>query len=139
MMPADVAGAVYGELAYHRQTLLRSGAIVHVAGDTFAPGPGMTYLVRIGDRRYELKAGFAELALNTGASVIPSCARFLEDGRLLHLLLPPLDAGRGTREQQIQHLLDQYAAYVTDEHRAHPAMTWKRMWNHLLHATVEES
>ena len=137
MQPA-VAGSVYAELAYYGQLLLRQGKIVELAGDTFAPGPGPTYLIAVGDRRYEIKPGFAELALNSGAPVIPNHSRFLEDGRVLTEFEAPLDPGRGTREQQVQALVNQYEHYLNHVLSQYPEMRqWKTMATHLRRARWE--
>ena len=132
LMPGGVAGSVYAEIAFYGMKILQRGGIVFVAGDTFAPGPGRTHHIRLGDRLYEIKPGFAELALNTGATVIPSFGRFLEDGRMVIEFLPPLDPGRGTREEQIGALVRQYEAFVNETLRKYPDMLfWKRMATHL--------
>jgi len=136
LMPSGSAGTLYGQLAYEAQLRLKRGEVLHMVSDTFAPGPGTTYRIQIADREYRVKAGFAELALNTGAAVLPVCGRFLEDGRLLYEIHPPLESGPATRDAQIQGLLDQYAAFVTDALTRYPALTWKRMWNHLLRPVV---
>jgi hypothetical protein len=132
LMPPVVAGAVYAEVAFYGQKLLQQGRIIHIGGDTFAEGPGRTFSIPVGDRLYEVKPGFAELALNTGASVIPSFGRFLEDGRLLLELLPPFDPGRGPRDEQIQNLIGQYTAFVNMVLKKYPeALFWKRLRVHL--------
>ena len=103
-----------------------------MVSDTFAPGPGRTYHIRIGDRRYEVKPGFAELALNTGAAVIPVFGRFIERSRLLLEFRPALEAGAGTREQQIQSLITQFEQFANQTLRQYPDMVlWKRMAVHL--------
>jgi len=143
LMPSAVAGSLYAQLAFHGQTLLRQGKIVRLLSDTSAPGaPGRSYEFQIGDRRYRVKPGFAELALNTGAAVIPTFGRFIEDGRLLVEILPPLDPGRGTRAEQIKALVLQYSAFATAAITGHPEMMhWKKMRTHLGRrpATLAES
>jgi hypothetical protein len=135
LMPAAVAGSLYAQLAHHGQTLLKRGGIAHILGDTFAPGPGRTHHIQVGDRRYEVKPGFAELALNTGSAVVPFFGRFIDGGRLLLEFLPPLDPERGTRDEQIGALLIQYAAFIERTMRQYPEMLlWKRMRAHLNHA-----
>jgi len=129
--PADVTSALQAEIAFHGQQLLRQGRIVHVSPDVISYKGGTHRLV-IGDRVYSMRSGFPELALNTGASVVPVFGRFLEDSRLLTEFLPPLEAGEGTREQQVEALLNAYAAFVTDVSRRMPEIIlWKKMRNHL--------
>jgi acyl-coenzyme A synthetase/AMP-(fatty) acid ligase len=140
LMEPAVAGSVYAELAYYGQLLLRQGRIVRIAGDTFAPGPGAVFEIRVGDRRYEIKPGFAELALNSGAPVIPFGARVLENGRILTEFESPLDPGRGTREDQIRALVDQYESYLNRVLAGHPEIRrWKTMTTHLRRKRVHAS
>jgi len=131
-VPSSAAAWLYAELAYHAQKLLQQGNVIHIVGDTFAKGPGRTYQIRIGDREYSLKAGFAELALNTNAQVLPIFGRFEPDGRLLTEILPPLDPGRGTRDERIQAYIQLYAQFINSVLQRHPEiLSWKRMKNHL--------
>ena len=130
-LPGAVGSALRAELAFHAQSLLRRGEVIHVSPDVIA-FEGPTHAVRIGDRIYAMSGGIAELALNTGAPVIPAFGRFTERTRLLVELLPPLEAGAGSREQQIRNLLDGYGAFATDVCRRYPeAISWKKMRNHL--------
>ena len=130
-VPVDVRDALQAEIAFHGQQLLRQGRIVQILPDVIGGGPG-TLPVIIGDRVYSLRPGFAELALNTAAAVVPAFGRFLEDGRLLTEFRSPLEAGQGTREQQVRSLLQAYAAFVTDVCRHMPEIVlWKKMRNHL--------
>jgi lauroyl/myristoyl acyltransferase len=132
-MPSAVAGSMYAELAFFGQKLLQQGGMLHIfGGDTFAEGPGRTHWIEVGDRRYEIKPGFAELALNTGAVIIPTFGRFLEDGRVLLEFLPPFEIGRGTRDQQIAALVSQYADFVNMFLKTYPeSLFWKRLRVHL--------
>jgi len=105
--------------------------VIHLSAD-IALGPGQTYAVVIGDREYLLKPGFAELALNTGAPVIPVYGS-LEHGLRTRIdFWPPLDPGRGTRDEQIERLMKLYEAFVNERIRKQPeSITWKKMRNHL--------
>jgi lauroyl/myristoyl acyltransferase len=133
-VPSTAAAWLYAELAFHAQKLLQQGNVIHIVGDTYAKGPGRTYPIRIGDREYMIKAGFAELALNTGAKVLPVYGRFEADGRLLTEILPPLDPGRGSRVERIQALIQQYESFINSALKRHPViLSWKRMRAHLLH------
>ena len=70
--------------------------------------------------------------MNTGAQVVPAFGRFDEAGRLWLEFLPPLEVPAGTREVQVQSLMDQYARFVNEAIRKHPEMLfWKRMVTHL--------
>jgi hypothetical protein len=131
-IPATSAAWLYAEVAYHGQQLLQQGAVIHIAGDTFARGPGVTHRFLVGDREYRVKPGFAQLALNTGAAIIPVNARFLEDGRLHTHLHAPLEPGPGPREEQVARLVRQYGLFMNDVFHTHPeALRWKKIANHL--------
>jgi len=130
-MPSAVAGSLYAEIAYHGHSLLRQGLIIHVSADV-AHGPGRRIPIQIGDRVYALRPGFPELALNTGSKVIPVFGRFIEGSRLLVEILPPLDPGRGGRDEQIEALMRQYAEFMNAVFKSYPQIiTWKKMRNHL--------
>jgi len=140
LMPSTVAGSMYAEVAYFGQQILKQGRSIIINADTFAEGPGRTFTIHIGDRVYEIKPGFAELALNTGAQIIPSFGRFLEDGKLLLEFLPPLQPGAGPREQQVERLVHLYEEFVNQAIKAHPEMLfWKRMATHLRRKSVSRA
>jgi lauroyl/myristoyl acyltransferase len=104
----------------------------HAADDSGVTGHGATYHVRFGGRLYTIRPGFAELALNTGAAIVPVFGRFDEQGRLLLKFHAAFDAGRGTRAQQIESLMRQYEAFAESVIREHTEiLNWKKMRNHL--------
>jgi acyl carrier protein len=138
LIPSGARDSIYAELAWHGQALLREGHVLRVPADNSGPGDWLLLDWTLGDRKYRIRPGFAELALNTGAAVIPLYARFLEDGRLSIHVQPPLQAGAGTRHEQVRALVTQYAAFVNDSVKAHPEMMlWKKMSHHLAAARVQ--
>jgi len=83
-------------------------------------------------RRRQLAAGFAELALKTGAHVMPIAHRFsprgsfvLEFGAPFHVLGP-----QSTPDERVDSLVGQYANFLRGEWRRYP---WNILWNHLRH------
>jgi KDO2-lipid IV(A) lauroyltransferase len=125
---------MYAEVAFHGQQRLQQGAVIHIVGDTAEKGPGVTIRFFAGNREYTVRTGFAELALNTGAAIIPAYGRFLEDGRLLTHLAPPLQAAGATRTEQVTSLVQQYGDFVDGVIRAYPeVLRWRKMANHLRH------
>jgi len=83
-------------------------------------------------RRRQIATGFAELALKTGAHVVPIAHRFsprgffvLEFGPPLHVLGP-----QSTPDERIDSLVGQYANFLRDEWRRYP---WNIQWRHLRH------
>jgi lauroyl/myristoyl acyltransferase len=83
-------------------------------------------------RQRQLAAGFAELALKTGAHVVPIAYRFSPRGSFV------LEFGarfnvpdtQSTQDERIDSLVGQYASFLRDEWRRYP---WNIPWNHLLH------
>jgi KDO2-lipid IV(A) lauroyltransferase len=130
-VPSEMAAGLYAQVAYHGQQLLRHGNVIHIAPDRSAAAPGPMYQFVIGDREYTIKTGFAELALNTGAAVIPIYGRYLADCRLQTILLPPLDSGAGARQAQVANLLQQYAQFMESIIRENPEiLSWLKIGNH---------
>jgi lauroyl/myristoyl acyltransferase len=84
--------------------------------------------VEIGGRAYQVKAGFAELALNTGAAILPFYGRILPDSRSQIHFLPPLEPGAGSRAVQAERLVNQYVAFVNRVWSESPAILW---WNRI--------
>ena len=83
-------------------------------------------------RQRQLAAGFAELALKTGAHVVPVAYRFtargsfvLEFGAPFHVLGP-----ESPYDERVDSLVAQYANFLRDQWRLYP---WNIPWNHLLH------
>lgn len=83
-------------------------------------------------RERQLAAGFAELALKTGARMMPIAYRFtargsfvLEFGAPLHVLGP-----ESAHDERVDSLVGQYANFLRDQWRLYP---WNIPWNHLLH------
>jgi hypothetical protein len=130
-LPPELAASLYAEVSFHGLQLLQQGRVIHIAGDKYARSPGLTHSIQVGDRIYTIKTGFTELSLNTGAPLIPVYARFIEDGRLLTVVLPPLEPGPGTRAQQVEALVRQYGRFMDSIFRRHPdILSWTKIGNH---------
>ncbi len=81
-------------------------------------------------RQRRIAAGFAELALKTGAHVMPIAYRFsprgffvLEFGAPFHVLGP-----QSSHDERVDSLIGQYANFLRDEWRLYP---WNIHWEHL--------
>jgi len=81
-------------------------------------------------RRRQLAAGFAELALKTGAHLVPIAFRFsprgffvLEFGTPFHVL-----GSQSTHDERVDSLVAQYANFLRDEWRRYP---WNIQWKQL--------
>jgi lauroyl/myristoyl acyltransferase len=83
-------------------------------------------------RQRQIAAGFAELALMTGAHVLPVAYRFTPRGYFVMAFGAPLhDPGpASTHDERVDSLVAQYASFLRDEWRRYPANI---PWNHLLH------
>jgi lauroyl/myristoyl acyltransferase len=81
-------------------------------------------------RQRWIATGFAELALTTGAHVLPISYRFsprgffvLEFGAPFHVLGP-----QSSQDERVDALVAQYASFLRDEWRRYP---WNIQWTHL--------
>ena len=83
-------------------------------------------------RERALAAGFAELALMTGARVVPIAYRFSPRGFFILELGAPLHAGGPQQPHgaRVDALVDQYANFLRDQWRHYP---WNIPWPHLDH------
>ncbi len=83
-------------------------------------------------RKRQLAIGFAELALRTGAHIMPIAYRFTPRGSFDLEFGAPLDVPgpSSTRDQRVDSLVDQYADFLRAEWRRYP---WNIPWNHLVH------
>jgi amino acid adenylation domain-containing protein len=128
--PETVAAAMNSEIAFYGQQLLQEGKIINIVADN-SDEHGKKYRVELAGREYRVKSGFAELALNTGAAIIPHYTTCLPDGRVQMNLLKPLEAGEGDRDEKIERLIGEYFAFINEAWVTHPeAIRWDRMKGH---------
>jgi acyl-coenzyme A synthetase/AMP-(fatty) acid ligase/lauroyl/myristoyl acyltransferase/acyl carrier protein len=128
-LPERELAALKAGVALEGQHMLEQGRIVQFASDNEYARQG--YPVIIARRRYFLRPGFAELALNTGAAVVPQYNCMRSDGRIQMTVLPPFMVGSGARETQVAHLLDQYAAFINASWSSSPeSIRWSRIFRH---------
>ncbi|HTS22253.1 MAG TPA: hypothetical protein VMN79_10645 [Casimicrobiaceae bacterium] len=83
-------------------------------------------------RQRRIAAGFAELALKTGAHAIPAAFRFSPRGFFVFefgepFVVPPQSA---SHEERVASLVGQYAAFLREEWSRYP---WNIDWTHLRH------
>jgi phosphatidylinositol dimannoside acyltransferase len=103
---------------------------INIVGDTSDPY-GHSHQIALAGRAYQIKSGFAELALNTGAKIIPHFGGCLADGRPQLNLLPPFDPGDGDRGKQVENLIRQYASFINEVWANSPEVIhWKRIKIH---------
>ncbi len=104
---------------------LQKGGLVGVVADGFqgAAGTEMTFL---GTRR-PFHAGFAELAVRTGAKVVPVSARLSADGAITIHFFPALkDAPEKPRGERTALLRSQFVARLEEEWRHAPGSVLRR-------------
>jgi hypothetical protein len=128
-LPVREFAALKAGVALEGQHLLSKGRVVQFVSDNEYSHQG--HPVIIAKRRYFLRPGFAELALNTGAAVVPMYNCLKLDGRIHMTFMQPLMIGTGTRGSQIAGLLDQYAAFLNASWKAAPeSIRWPRIFRH---------
>lgn len=98
---------------------LDQGGVVGIAGDEEDAQSGL--LVIIGDRQHHLVYGFADLAVATGAAILPFYTQLLMDGRIKIQFLAPLTWDRKqARDDQIRQIVQAYTAYQGELWRQAP-------------------
>lgn len=128
-LPARELGALKAGIALEGQQLLGQGKIVQFVSDNEYAREG--HAVVIASRRYYLRPGFAELAINTGAAVVPQFSVLRPDGKIHMTIHPPFVIEQVSREEQITSLLEQYAAFVNNSWRVAPeSIRWPRIVRH---------
>jgi len=119
------------EIAIFGQNLLKEGKIIHFASDT-DDTVGRTYQVTIGERIYHLKGGFAEMALNTGAIIIPFHRYCLPDGRVQTEFFQSIEVQGSSYYEKVEFLVNQYAHFIEQCWKSYPeSLSWTRMDRHL--------
>ncbi|MEW5939974.1 MAG: AMP-binding protein [Chloroflexota bacterium] len=129
-LPFEVASSLNTEIALYAQRRLLDGQIVNVVADA-SDTHGRRYEATVGGRLYQFKAGFAELALNTGAAIVPHYGSVGADGRQQINFEPPLEA-TGDRAGRVERLVAAYAEFITRVWTSQPESAWwTRIRRHL--------
>lgn len=83
-------------------------------------------------RQRQLAAGFAELALKTGARMMPIAYRFTTRGSFVLEFGAPfhVPGAESPHDERVDSLVGQYASFLRDQWRFYP---WNIPWKHLLH------
>ena len=111
-----------------KQVLKRGGIVYNVPDARGNLDSART--VELFGRQRQLALGFAELALETGAHVLPIANRFTPRGFFVMEIGQPFAVlgPQATREERIDSLVDQYAHFLRNEWRSYP---WNIQWNQL--------
>lgn len=94
--------------------LLGKGGILHMVPDGLQGKGGIELPFHGKQRRFA--SSFAELALDSGASVIPVHAKIAKTGHLSIHLCPPLNPGNADQDhaERVHNLVNQYATLLAD-------------------------
>jgi lauroyl/myristoyl acyltransferase len=125
---AGLAARVVVEMA----SRLVDGGLVVMQGDGLK-GRVKTHVPVLG-RMYPFRSGFAELAAQTGAIVLPTTIDLEASGKVRIVLHTKLDSGpeNEPHETRITNLISQYAAFIEKSCWSHPeSLTLGRMRKHL--------
>ena len=115
-----------GELIRGKQVLARGGVFMIVADGYVGWSDGIP--VDFLGRRRVIYTGFAELAVMTGAPVVPVFAGIDGKGRVTLRFMAPLQAAGADREEKVESLVRQYAEILMERWRNSPwDVTWKHM------------
>lgn len=122
--------ALFANEALRGQNLLLEGKIVQLVGDI--EYQDSRTILELSGRNYKLKTGFAELAINTGATVIPVYNTLKPDGRITTIFEPAIEPGSGDRDSQVKTLMKEYVAFMNKAWSEAPeSVKWTRMRSHL--------
>lgn len=109
--------SIYVDQLMKGKNVLKRGGITLVLPDEI-DGISRIYFLPIHGRMHGFRGGFAELAIETGASVIPvSISVEVSKRKITALFLDPLDVGKAemSHADRIERLINQYAAYLKNE------------------------
>ncbi len=127
----NIVSTLNVNLAMDAVEQLRRNGSIHLIADT-QDTSGNVLTLEVGRRIYDVKYGFAEFALITGARVIPYFCGYLGDGRPYIEFCEPLEPADGDRSAQSENLVRGYTAFVNRVWAQHPEIIqWKDIEKHL--------
>lgn len=104
---------------YRARRALEDGEVLHLAADGSFGSSGIDFPLH--GRARPFAAGFAELAIATGARVVPVFAAIAADGHLTIDFLEPFDTGEGMEHKaRVRHLIGQYVSTLEQRYREDP-------------------
>ncbi|MEW5941626.1 MAG: phosphopantetheine-binding protein, partial [Chloroflexota bacterium] len=122
--------ARFARTALQAQRLLEQGRIVQIVSDADYGQDGR-YRAVLAGREYNLKLGFADLAVNTGARVVPKFSMQRADGKIVSALQAPFEEGAGDREERTLRLVQRYIDFINSSWREFPeSLRWSRIVRH---------
>ena len=122
----------YGRKLFMAQTSLKDGGLVCIVPDGYGGNGGLS--LSFHNRTREFRTTFAELALNTGARVVPAFITMDRHGQFHVKFHAALDPGSDTlsRQERIKLLVTQYVDHVEKQWASAPeALMPKGILQHL--------
>src|SRR5437870_11841779 len=118
---------------------LKRGKVVHLAAD--GPKGESGFILTFLGRQRHFAAGFAELAVKTGAVVVPVFAPFDEHGRVNIQILEALDGGSESmaHSERVELLVRQYARLLEQRWSQDPGNVHQRTRDKFLRLPVDQA
>ena len=111
--------------------MLSEGKIVRIYVDNSYLSKGKWPIDILG-KQYMMRTGWADLAYQTGASIIPTISSLDENGCVHLIFLPPFQVDKVDYESQLKQFMVQFAGFLSYAFRTFPfSARWKVMQNHL--------
>jgi amino acid adenylation domain-containing protein len=131
--------AVMANVAVEGLRILKEGGVIQIVPDIGYDAADGVPLV-IARHRFLVKSGFAEIALASGAAIIPTYSTRRISGRIDTRCLPPLDPGSPSSDSsaRINGLLSQYGAFVEKAWSLAPeSLLWQVIDMHMNRPSAE--
>lgn len=127
---SNYKSAVYASQLREVMNRLRSGGIVKIVADG-DQGSGVKFSYQLAGFNKELFTGFAEVAIQTEATVIPVTPYMADPYQVTYRFEEPLDLGDNSsrHEERIRYLIRQYADVLEGQYLKYP---WQMRLDHVL-------
>jgi KDO2-lipid IV(A) lauroyltransferase len=120
-------GLSLGSQLYEAKRVLKRGGIVMIVADGYM-GSSRGIPFPLFGRKRVFKTGFAELALRTGASVVPVSTSMSTDGTIEVRFMPSLEIPNLSHQQQTESLVSQYVEILRREWADNLGnLTWRHL------------
>ena len=107
------------EIAADALNSLRAGRVLQIFSDTHDLRT-KNYTADLLGKPRNFKAGFAELAVKTGAAIIPTINYIDNQHRISRAFLPPLHSDQPSYDGKILDMVEQYAQFIESSWKNHP-------------------
>ena len=118
--------ATYVRRIIEARKQLEQGEVIVIGGDGLRGNTSIT--LPFHGRAFPFRSGFAELAARSNAVALAVFIYYELDGRVILEFSAPIEAGSGTREEQVTGMVRQYARILTERWpRLLPSVTWRKL------------